>query len=130
MDVEYVDLGLPSGTRWKEVNEDGYYDYDKAVSKFGNKLPTKQQLEELINECEWTWTGSGCEVIGPNGNSIYLPAAGSRHNGDVYFVGMSGSCWSSTPEDSDEARGLYFGSDKLSSSINYRCYGLSVRLVK
>ncbi|MCQ2271186.1 MAG: hypothetical protein MJZ72_00120 [Bacteroidales bacterium] len=39
---EYVDLGLPSGTKWKDKNESGFYDYDAAVRSFGSKLPTKE----------------------------------------------------------------------------------------
>jgi hypothetical protein len=130
MDVEYVDLGLPSGTRWKEVNEDGFYDYDKAVSKFGSKLPTRQQLQELKNKCTWTWTGDGYKVIGPNGNSIFLPLTGIRYcDGDVKFVG-TGYCWSSTPNDSDDAWYLYFYSRGVYMNYYRRCCGLSVRLVK
>ena len=29
----YVDLGLPSGTKWKSDNESGFYDYDEAISR-------------------------------------------------------------------------------------------------
>lgn len=131
MDVEYVDLGLPSGTRWKEVNEDGYYEYDKAVSEFGSKLPTRQQLEELKNECTWTWTGFGHKVTGPNGNSIFLPAAGTRDcYGDVYFVGTCGYYWSSTPGDSGYAWYLYCYSSEVNMGNGDRCSGLSVRLVQ
>ena len=46
--LKYVDLGLPSGTCWRNSNEGGdnaRYTYNEAVSRFGNKLPTKQQLE-------------------------------------------------------------------------------------
>ena len=46
----YVDLGLPSGTLWGTTNEDGLYDYDSAVKKFGSKLPMKEQLVELKEE--------------------------------------------------------------------------------
>ena len=131
---DYVDLGLPSGTRWKEVNEGGdyaRYTYNEAVSRFGNKLPTKQQLEELKNKCTWTWTGSGYKVIGPNGNSIYLPAAGYRIcNGDVSSVGRFGNYWSSTPGDSDGAWSLFFYSSGVQKGNYYRCSGHSVRLVK
>lgn len=130
MDVEYVDLGLPSGTRWKEVNEDGYYDYDKAVSKFGNKLPTKQQLEELINKCTWTWTGSGYKVIGPNGNSIYLPAVGFRCGSNVCCAQDSGYYWSSTPYNSIIAWFLGFDSGVHHMEPVNRSGGLSVRLVQ
>ena len=44
----YTDLGLPSGTKWKNFNATGFYTYDEAVSKFGNRLPTKEQWEELL----------------------------------------------------------------------------------
>ena len=130
----YVDLGLPSGTLWKNANEGGdnaLYTFDEAVSRFGNKLPTKQQLEELKNKCTWTWTGSGYKVTGPNGNSIFLPAAGNRNcNGNVYLVGTYGGCWSSTPGDSDRAWDLSFGSSRVRMSYGDRCSGQSVRLVQ
>lgn len=129
-----VDLGLPSGTLWKNANEGGdytRYTYDEAVSRFGNKLPTKQQLEELKNKCTWTRTGSGYEVIGPNGNSIYLPAAGYRDcDGDVGLVGTGGYCWSSAPYDSDYAWYLGFSSSEANMYNADRCFGLSVRLVQ
>ena len=131
MDVEYVDLGLPSGTRWKKVNENGFYDYDKAVSEFGSQLPTRQQLEELKNKCTWTRTGNDYKVTGPNGNSIFLPAAGYRSwNGDVGNVGTYGYYWSSTPRDSDFSWLLYFNSSEVKMHSNIRCFGLSVRLVQ
>ncbi|HJJ45480.1 MAG TPA: hypothetical protein O0Y17_00165 [Methanocorpusculum sp.] len=43
----YVDLGLPSGTLWKDKNESGgFYTYDEAMKAFGNNLPTMEQFEE------------------------------------------------------------------------------------
>ena len=127
----YVDLGLSSGTYWKETNESGLYNYDNAVSNFGNKLPTKEQLEELKNECEWTWLGNGYKVTGPNGESITLPAAGYRHcDGDVGGVGTFGHYWSSTPTDSDDARTLSFSSRVVLMGNDSRCSGRSVRLVQ
>ena len=126
----YVDLGLPSGTYWKETNESGFYNYGNAVSKFGDKLPTKEQFEELENECEWTWLGNGWKATGPNGESITLPAAGYRYcAGSVNFVGTDGGYWSSTPYDSDDAWYLYCASGGVGIYKYARCYGLSVRLV-
>lgn len=129
---QWVDLGLPSGTRWKDKNEGGgFYTYEQAINKFGDKLPTREQFEELINKCQWSWTGSGYKVTGPNGNSITLPAAGYRDcSGSVGGVGSYGDYWSSTPEASDRAWNLYFGSRSVYMSYGSRCHGLSVRLVQ
>lgn len=57
----YVDLGLSSGTLWADRNvgavsiEDNgcYFTFDEALMK-GN-VPNKEQFQELIDECEWTW---------------------------------------------------------------------------
>ena len=127
-----VDLGLPSGTLWKDKNEEGgFYTYDQAVSKFGDKLPTKEQFEELKNSCQWTWNGSGYKVVGPSGNSIVLPAAGYRgSDGSVHSVGSGGYYWSSTPDGSEYAWNLRFISGRLYMGNYSRCCGLSVRLVQ
>ena len=135
---EYVDLGLTSGTKWKvsnEVNEaDTVYDfftYDEAMDRFGTSLPTKEQWEELKAECQWSWTGSGYDVTGPNGNSISLPAAGFRNcDGSVNYVGLYGHYWSSTPDGSDNAWRLAFDSGSVDMNRNYRCRGRSVRLIQ
>lgn len=127
----YTDLGLPSGTKWKNFNATGFYTYEEAVNQFGNRLPTKQQWEELKAECQWQWTGSGYKVIGNNGNSITLPAAGLRGcYGSMINVGFDGNYWSSTPNGSEDAWGLGFDSDKVRMGNYGRCCGQSVRLVQ
>ena len=127
-----VDLGLPSGTLWKDKNEEGgFYSYEQALNKFGDRLPTKEQFEELKSKCRWSWTGSGYKVTGPNGNSISLPAAGYRYcSGGVGSVGSSGDYWSSTARDSGGAWGLDFNSGGVYVSNYSRCTGFSVRLVQ
>lgn len=133
----YVDLGLPSGTKWNSANEtggyNGFYTYDEAVNAFGDKLPTKEQFEELKENCTWEWQNNGgYKVTGTNGNSIVLPAAGDRNcGGDVDNVGSVGYYWSSTPFDSVHAWSLnFFGSDGVDMDFNGRCYGFAVRLVQ
>ena len=131
----YVDLGLPSGTLWKDQNElAGLYTFEQAKEKFGNNLPTNEQWEELQTSCRWTWTGSGYEVEGPSGESITLPAAGRRFGkaGTVYFAGSEGSYWSSTPHASEKfAFFLLFTSDEgPGMSVYDRGGSLSVRLVR
>ena len=124
----FVDLGLPSGTKWKTQNQTGYYTYDSAVSKFGNRLPTQEQWEELIIECSWEWTGDGYIVIGPNGNSINIPSV-DNYSCDGSNVGNS-RYWSSTPYGSDYAKDFspsWMGVYVLESM---RCYRYAVRLVQ
>ena len=140
-DFEYVDLGL--SVKWATMNvgadsPEGYgdfYDYDRAVNKFGNNLPTKEQLQELEDKCTWEWTirneVNGWEVTGPNGKSIFLPAAGRRNCfGDVYGVGTDGNYWSSTPDGSDFACFLSFNSVVVYMNNFSHCTGHSVRLVQ
>ena len=135
----FVDLGLPSGTLWKNLNETNpnddhdFYTYDEAVKKYGDQLPTKAQLRELKDKCTWTWDTrkKGYNLVGPNGNSIFLPAAGYRGcDGSVSGVGSNGDCWSSTPDGSDYAWCLSFDSREVYTSNGGRCYGRSVRLVQ
>ena len=134
--VGYVDLGL--SVYWKNSNEHnssdehGFYTYDDAKSRFGSRLPTKSQLEELVDRCTWTWSDSkkGYYVKGPNGNSIFLPAAGRRHcDGGVGGV-ETGHYWSSDPEGTEGAWYLDFYSGDHGVHDNYRCNGFSVRLVQ
>ena len=134
---EYVDLGLPSGTLWKDKNEDGgFYTYEEAVAKFGNNLPTKEQLEELKDFCRWSWTGNGYRVEGPSEESIFLPAAGCRdclgHVLRSNFAGeLVGWYWSSTPYNSYFAWSLVFMGDHVNIKSNEEhCWGCSVRLVR
>ena len=138
VDSAYVDLGLPSGTKWKNANEVNaadtvydFYTYAEAVAAFGDALPTKEQYEELKDSCQWTWNGSGYTVTGPNGHSIDLPAAGYRNcSGNVHYVGSYGYYWSSTPYGSDDAWYLYWRSGEVGMGNDRRCLGLTVRLVK
>ena len=127
----YVDLGLPSGTLWKDKNESGYYSYDQAVSQFGSSLPSQGQWEELRSVCVWTWKGNGYKVVGPNGASIFLPAAGFRYcNETVHDIGTYGIYWSSTPDGSEKAWYLRFDSGEVDTYSYDRCFGRSVRLVR
>ena len=127
----FVDLGLPSGTKWKTQNQNGFYNYNEAMSKYGNRIPSITQWEELDIECTWEWTGSGYIVTGPNGNSITLPAEGYRYcDGSVYYGGSNACYWSSTPDGSDDAWNLYFNSSEVDVYYCNRCSGRSVRLVQ
>jgi hypothetical protein len=118
----YIDLGLPSGTLWKNANEEGYYTFEQA-SRF-TALPTKMQWNELIKYCHWSWSGwqsdnRGYIIVGPNGASIFLPVYGSRISDREYHCfgyGQAGYYWSSSVNSSGEPYDLflyrtYYGSD-------------------
>ena len=137
---KYVDLGLSSGTKWKDVNESigdfNLYSYEQAMSNFGDKLPTKEQFEELLHSCNWIGMGDGCKVVGPNGNSIFLPVHGWRScEGEVTSVGSVGFYWSSTLQDQYQSleRAWYLGIG-AEGGVDIDgleiCRGLSVRLVQ
>lgn len=100
------------------------------------RMPTKEQQDELRERCTWTWTTrsgvNGCQVTGPNGNSIFLPAAGDRWDGSLDNVGSYGLFWSRTldPGSSFYAYGLNFHLGYVYWDGNYRDYGLTVRAVR
>lgn len=53
-------------------------EYDAAHVLWGDgwRMPTMAEMQELIDNCTWTADTYGYKVVGPNGNSIYLPASG------------------------------------------------------
>ena len=118
-------------------NIGGDPDYDVATSEWGEewRLPTKEDFEELVEECEWKWMKkkgvNGMRVTGPNGKSIFLPAAGFRYGSSLINEGDDGRYWSSTPIDGsydDHAYYLFFyDGDESVGRIYYRDYGLTVR---
>lgn len=127
----YVDLGLPSGTWWRNENESGeFYSYDDAILCFGNNLPSLDQLKELKERCIWDWKGNGYDVVGPNGNSVFFPADGWDFcRCHIMYFGKFGIYWSSTSCDSVNAWHLVFGPEGIDINKDTRCRGLSVRLV-
>lgn len=114
--------------------------YDVARQKWGGswRMPTIEEFNELIIKCSWIWilhndSVYGYKVTGPNGNSIFLPAAGYR-NGYLFDGTCDGFYWSASFYD-DGYNGLswvnWFGNGYYYSDRTYfRIYGLSVRPVK
>ena len=111
--------------------------YDAATANWGGawRMPTRSEIGELIENCTWKWTTlngvNGYKVTGPNGNSIFLPAAGSRDGTSSYGVGSFGLSWSSTPDEGNGygAYNLGFNSVNYVWGWDYRYYGQSVRPV-
>lgn len=111
--------------------------HDVARVKWGGnwRMPTTAEFDELIDKCTWEWItqndASGYKVTGPNGNSIFLPAAGCRHAGSLKEAGLYGYYWSSMvhAEDYKMAYRLYFNSDTRRTDCEGRTLGYSVRPV-
>jgi hypothetical protein len=94
VEPQYVDLGLPSGTLWKDYDEPGMYTQTEKDSLFQGSLPTVEQFAELRTKCTWEWDTIGYKVTGPNGNSITLNADGYCSSlKRYYFMGDYGSYW-------------------------------------
>ena len=106
---------------------------DVAHVKWGGdwRMPTKAEFQELVDKCDWDWDGDGYTVTGPNGNSIFLPAAGCRLVGELLGDGSDGCYWSSTPhsENTQNACNLYFNGGYQYTYWNGRYRGHSVRPV-
>lgn len=194
---EFIDLGLPSGTKWASCNvgasapeEFGLYfacgetegysgitaekqfswsDYklcngsSTTLTKYNNdsfygtvdniktlelvddaayvsdntcRMPTSGECQELIDNTTSTWeTLNGVNgrrfTSKTNGNSIFVPAAGSCIDGSVYSVGSSGFLWSSSLYERNPRNGWYlsFSSSNVNVGIDSRSYGRSVRAV-
>lgn len=83
----FVDLGLPSGTKWssdylKDDNNGDYLPYGKAELL---SIPTIEQWEELQGNCKWEFDIDNaydlCEArcVGPNGNTLRFIRTGKKN---------------------------------------------------
>ncbi len=192
----YVDLGLPSKTKWSlydlnGVDETGtvkmatsikegalylwgvanfiaepsslsgtlgYYGYTKyeknyklvakddvATIKLGNgwRIPTKDEWQELIDNCDCTWTDNynntnvaGCIIVSKeNSNQIFLPASGYYQSSLVRF---NSHCYYTTSDlcnytDARSTKGYLFVFTNSFTvprlSEHYRFFGTSIRPV-
>ncbi len=177
---EVVDLGLPSGLKWRSMNvgaskPEDYGDYfawgetspkasytnsnykyrssdiygdgigkkgktliaedDAATVNVGSdwRTPKISEWRELEEKCTWKWTTrggvNGMQVTGPNGKSIFLPAAGYCGSSMTYR-GSWGSYWSSTYGNDDWAQAIEFRNEETTLALIDRVIGRSVRPVK
>ena len=69
---------------------------DVAHVKWGDKwcMPNKAQIQALKDKCTYQWAVVdgviGGIFTGPNGNSVFLPAAGRRNGNDLEYFGKCG----------------------------------------
>ena len=111
---------------------------DAAIANLGSpwRMPTVDEIRELRDNCTWTWTTqdgvNGYQVDGPNGNAIFLPAAGCRQNSGLSEAGTEGYYWSLSTDNSVCAHMVEFAEDLGVTVWNnfYRFLGFSVRPVR
>lgn len=180
----WVDLKLPSGTKWAQCNIGATIPYEPGLLfqwgrvdgyEYGDKnhqfssddpptpvsgksyttgdilspeddaayvatsgkahIPTKEQIQELIDNTTVKWTTingvNGRKFTSSNGNSIFIPAAGYREKS--YFIGQDGYGFiCSSSRDIDKPYYIYsleFYSDSFTMSTGTRCGGVTVRPV-
>jgi hypothetical protein len=103
----------------------------------GWRMPTVEEFEELITECEWRLTQrdgvSGYEVVATNGNSIFLPASGYIYDEQISLDGLEGVYWCSNIAAEDDVRHamtLRFKNRERFFEPLWRYYGAQIRAVK
>ena len=137
------------GGKWPLENISGT-DYDIAKYMWtGWRLPTKEEMEELITRCTWTLSSQDgvpvYRVTGPNGNSIIFPLGGIRTTDYAEQSGKMGYYWTANLLPISDQDGYYYQSNvacaawamtidsKKSVPVRMepqvRSYGLSVRPV-
>ena len=146
-EFEAIDLSLPSGTKWSNMNlgakvptESGYYlTHEEACDvNLGEnwKLPETDDFVELDDNCNHEW----CQIDGVwgmkfiskiNGNFVFFPAAGYYDGTTLLNRGTSGNYWASTLLSSTSGRVSNFSSSGVYPQYDSnRFYGFSVRAVQ
>lgn len=110
--------------------------YDVATAKWGSawQTPTKQEFGRL-SSCTWVWTQvdgvNGYKLFGPNGNYIFLPAAGYKSKAALSGSGTTGYYMSCNEVPSTISNAYYktFTSSSQKNYNTYKYYGFTVRAV-
>ena len=118
-------------------NISGNVKYDVARNKWGGtwRLPSKEELIELAEECKWevvTQNGvKGYKVTGPNSNKLFLPFAGYRYGENLYNEENFGYLWCSNPYENnkDYSYSIEFNNNERKVLWDNRYDGQSVRPV-
>lgn len=111
--------------------------YDAARNMWGEtwRIPTVQEMLELMQRCQWQWTQingvTGFWITGSTGNSIFLPAGGDRYGcqfEDAYYFGRY---WCDQIDEQDNARAYLLEFSQTSGNLYTlaRYMGLLIRPV-
>lgn len=137
-------IGYYNMTKYCTDSEYGTVDNKKTLSatddvasvKWGGnwRMPTRAEQRELLTKCKWIRTFkdgvTGYKVIGPNGNSIFLPHAGFKNENGLNRANSLGFYWSSSLSESDTREAYYLSLWQGGDEDWYERYrGQSVRAV-
>ena len=107
---------------------------DVATNNWGGRwrMPTYEELQEIWDRCEWTWTTingvNGYQVRSKsNGKTIFFPAAG--YNNYTHTVGVEVNLWSSSLYDATNVWCISNFSGTFKIDNLFRSFGFSVRPV-
>lgn len=145
--IEYVDLGLPSGTLWssdyvKDDNDKAIYVTQENSTDY--EIPTNKQFKELMDECKWeqmsekNWTEGGfyywhewAVCLGPNGNKITFEKTGLYEAKDCLARKEEILFWLKAEEYFQRnCANITLNDLQLDSENVFSGYMLSIRLVK
>lgn len=113
--------------------------YDASAVHWYNgwRMPTSEECKELMEKCSWEWIRidkvNGYKITGPNGNSIYLPAAGVKRG--VNIVGANERCdyWSGSFNETNKSHAFSIYAIPAKAPTNYSAFrrdGRAIRPVK
>lgn len=139
---KYYKWGTNFLNMFKYNSSDGLYilenEDDAASVIWGGawRMPTDGEFTELRTKCKWEWTTlngvNGYKVVGPNGKSIFLPAAGRRSINETESIGIMGEYYTSNLNTtySYTCDAIFFYSTIVSRETNVSRYnGLTIRPV-
>ncbi len=120
------------------ANFSGDVNFDAAAHDIGGKwrTPTYGEIHELnVNSTkEWTTVNgvNGLKVTGPNGNSIFIPAAGFYSANVLSKATFSGYLWSASIDPGYEGAGIsgIINGGGFGGGGNYGYLGYSIRPVR
>ena len=124
---------------YKFIGEDiGWSDLDVAFVKWRDfwRMPTYTQMGELIDQCTSTWETkngvNGVRFTGPNGASIFMPAAGYKNSSKLTEAGVNGHYWSSSyyKTNTSYAGGIRLKGSTVDTPVRfatYRYLGMPIR---
>ena len=103
------------------------YDMARQLWQGRWRLPTNDEILELINGCSWEWTTiegtKGFKITGSNGNNIFLPAGGFIIDDKNDEVGVQCSYWGGTKSFIRNAHTILAFFDQEENRKIIKCWG-------